>query len=973
MAACSIAQLQPKTMGVVIYPGFEMLDVAGPLEYFNSVSFQVPLKVVMISQTGEPTGTYISRHPLPLPDGSIIEMDMDKLGWSGQAFVSNYSYANAPKLDYILVPGGMGGYAEIYNEELLKFLRKKADEVEYFLTVCTGSTLAAKAGLLNGHKATSNKAAWYFVTSPLVSPPGAVEWIPRARWVEDGKFITSSGVQAGMDMSHYFIKKIYGAALAEAVAAGMEYAPHEDPNWDPFAELNGLVNATTTTAPGCPATPTPVTVTVSVPVTVTVTPGQTTRTSSTRTSTITTRITTTTTRTTTRSTPTHTPPASLWAQCGGRGWKGPTTCARGTCNLPSDKPGGRNALHFRFYFHILCKAPKRRQHILAGALASDTRKPQRGQILPPLDRSPTSTKVTKLINIRSDPAPKHPDFFRKQRWRLSSGFLDSESWKPSSDTEKPLRPGLPRCKTNPLPSRTALSNHLKPIVQRPVFASPAAVGSAIMESLRASNSSTPLSEIRKPPSLPVSRAESPASLESLSSSSISSKPLPAPIITPRPISARARLGPTGTGTRALADVDSSITGSTDLSGGKKERIQHHKINDSEDVEAHYTMGKKLGQGSFGTVHTLQHKETLKLYACKIVKKKRGSPLLYDQLQREIAIMKKVNHPHIVQLYEVYETPRKYFLVMEYAITYLHDHGVVHRDLKVSSQLSSLPDFAIFNQTDPSDLLTQPENILISLTDPIDNYIIKVSDFGLATFADACNMMENIVGTPLYMAPEIVQNLGYSATCDVWSIGVMMYLMLLGYSREIETQLGQMIANGKVEFPEEWWKEVSVGGSFCRVFLERNAEGIDEASGFGKARALCEATLKFDPAKRITAREMQMHPWMLGTTHHSPTTPTTTNVLDLMRSYNAERRLRVVLLTVRAAIRVSHPNTHHKPPSRPRKPSKQPSTTDIESASSHPITTTSQDSLCANADESTEWSTRAITRIKAAPRARSAVS
>lgn len=73
---------------------------------------------------------------------------------------------------------------------------------------------------------------------------------------------------------------------------------------------------------------------------------------------------------------------------------------------------------------------------------------------------------------------------------------------------------------------------------------------------------------------------------------------------------------------------------------------------------------KKPRGSFGIVRLLQHKQTNKTYACKILRKGRGSPAVYEQVQREIAIMKRVNHPHIVQLSEVYETPKKYFLVME---------------------------------------------------------------------------------------------------------------------------------------------------------------------------------------------------------------------------------------------------------------------------------------------------------------------
>jgi len=82
------------------------------------------------------------------------------------------------------------------------------------------------------------------------------------------------------------------------------------------------------------------------------------------------------------------------------------------------------------------------------------------------------------------------------------------------------------------------------------------------------------------------------------------------------------------------------------------------------------------------------------------------------------------------------------------------------------------------------------------------------------------MIENICGTPFYMAPEVVDNLGYSQQCDIWSIGVMMYLLLVGYKKECEGELLQMIANRKIEFPDEYWKDISIGAKkSCRKFIK----------------------------------------------------------------------------------------------------------------------------------------------------------
>ncbi|KAJ3063723.1 Serine/threonine-protein kinase 33 [Podochytrium sp. JEL0797] len=276
----------------------------------------------------------------------------------------------------------------------------------------------------------------------------------------------------------------------------------------------------------------------------------------------------------------------------------------------------------------------------------------------------------------------------------------------------------------------------------------------------------------------------------------------------------------------LSELDTAITGSTDLAGEKKDRIEHHRVEDTTELEQKYRMGRKLGQlshtaistefpptGSFGTVYLVDDRETGLSYACKSLKKKAGSPKVYEQLQREVAIMKLVRHRSIIKLYEVYETPKKIFLVMEHcgggeldqrfrdcpeddvrcvvrrladAVGYLHTHGVVHRDIK-------------------------PANILVSSVDPFDRVNIKVSDFGLATWVNNCAMMENVVGTPLYMAPEIIHNLPYSAQCDIWSIGVMTYLLLCGFGREIQQQFQKMVSDGKVLYPPEYWKSISPGG------------------------------------------------------------------------------------------------------------------------------------------------------------------
>jgi transcriptional regulator GlxA family with amidase domain len=114
---------------------------------------------------------------------------------------------------------------------------RRAAEAEIVTSVCTGAALLARAGLLDGHRATTNKLSFKWVTEQGL----AVEWIRQARWVEDGKFATSSGVSAGIDMTLALIAKLAGVETAEQVAIRMEYEWHRDPQWDPFAKIHGLI------------------------------------------------------------------------------------------------------------------------------------------------------------------------------------------------------------------------------------------------------------------------------------------------------------------------------------------------------------------------------------------------------------------------------------------------------------------------------------------------------------------------------------------------------------------------------------------------------------------------------------------------------------------------------------------------------------------------------------------------------------
>ena len=194
-----------KTVGVVLYPGFEVLDVFGPVEMWSYVP---EFHVIFVAQKA---GTVRSAN--------------------GVSVVADYSFESAPPLDIMMVPGGIGTRTELQNPRFVEYLRLQHARTEITSSVCTGSVLLAKAGILSGHRATSNKL--YF--SWAVDEDPSVDWIVKARWVEDGKLFTSSGVSAGTDMALGLIQKLYGLDRARLLARSLEYEWHEDPTVDPFA------------------------------------------------------------------------------------------------------------------------------------------------------------------------------------------------------------------------------------------------------------------------------------------------------------------------------------------------------------------------------------------------------------------------------------------------------------------------------------------------------------------------------------------------------------------------------------------------------------------------------------------------------------------------------------------------------------------------------------------------------------------
>lgn len=252
----------------------------------------------------------------------------------------------------------------------------------------------------------------------------------------------------------------------------------------------------------------------------------------------------------------------------------------------------------------------------------------------------------------------------------------------------------------------------------------------------------------------------------------------------------------------------------------------------------YELGRTLGSGSFSKVK-LGVDDQGKQYAVKIIDKEQlVREHMEEQLKREISVMKMLNHPHIVRLYDVLQTSNHIYLVLELvtggelfdrilsakkfdedtarrffqqivmALHFCHKHGVCHRDLK-------------------------PENLLV---DDKDN--IKITDFGLANIQKPVDrMLMTVCGTPNYVAPEVLKETGYNGIiADVWSAGVILFVMMAGYLPFDDPQL------------DELFKKIQRGDfKMCKTFSDG-------------AKDLISKTMLVDPARRLTLDGVMRHPW-----------------------------------------------------------------------------------------------------------------
>lgn len=291
----------------------------------------------------------------------------------------------------------------------------------------------------------------------------------------------------------------------------------------------------------------------------------------------------------------------------------------------------------------------------------------------------------------------------------------------------------------------------------------------------------------------------------------------------------------------------SSNANPDAAGGAGEAPRERNLSiQNHHITADYKIKKKLGQGNFALVRLCQRKSDNKEFAVKIIHKKRlAKPKQQQSIEREVEILQKVDHPHCVRLEAIYSTQNHLYLVLEYckggelfdmicqhshftenqavkvvrqvnsALEYLHNLGIVHRDIK-------------------------PENIL--LLEPHPDSVVKLTDFGLANRLDGKDLkFWTSCGTLYYAAPEVLSTSSYTHKIDFWSLGVVMYVLLVGYLpfyHDHRAKTIDLIRRGKVHFDMNDWGDISP-----------------------EARDLIRHLLTVDAKKRYGHEEIKNHAWL----------------------------------------------------------------------------------------------------------------
>ncbi|KAF9547430.1 hypothetical protein EC957_008440 [Mortierella hygrophila] len=253
----------------------------------------------------------------------------------------------------------------------------------------------------------------------------------------------------------------------------------------------------------------------------------------------------------------------------------------------------------------------------------------------------------------------------------------------------------------------------------------------------------------------------------------------------------------------------------------------------------YLLGKTLGKGSSGCVKLARHRKTNEKVAVKIISKASlaNKAAVHRGIEREIAIMKLINHPHVIRLYDVYETEKELFLVMEFVaggelFEYLVNKGRLDESEALRFFQQIIVGLAFCHKRKICHRDLKPENLLLD-----DRMNVKIADFGMASLQKTGRLLETSCGSPHYASPEVVTGLKYDgSSSDIWSCGIILYALLTGHLPFDDENIRQLLSKvkaGKFYMPTD----ISPG-----------------------ARDLISRMLTVNPKRRITMQGVMMHPW-----------------------------------------------------------------------------------------------------------------
>ncbi|XP_060757965.1 serine/threonine kinase 17a like [Neoarius graeffei] len=314
-------------------------------------------------------------------------------------------------------------------------------------------------------------------------------------------------------------------------------------------------------------------------------------------------------------------------------------------------------------------------------------------------------------------------------------------------------------------------------------------------------------------------------------------------------------------------LDSAVMSKT----GMVTRI-HTRIR-TEPFKTNYDLvGKELGRGKFAVVKKCVEKTTRNEYAAKFLRKRRRGQDCRADILNEIAMLEAAKaNPYIVGLHEVYETSSEIILVLECAAggeifnqcVADNDEAFTEKDvIRLARQI--LTGIAFLHRNNVVHLDLKPQNILLTSAQPLGD--IRIVDFGLSRHVDNMSEVREILGTPEYVAPEILNYEPISTATDMWSIGVLTYVMLTGLSPflgEDKQETYMNISQGNVDYSQDVFHGISsLAMDFIQLLLHQN------------------------PRNRSTADECLRHPW-LNTDSHTHTATTTTTPLDEQETSQSE--------------------------------------------------------------------------------------